>query len=81
MSAWWRRGQLEWLNSLAAAYMNKASAVSVLGDKITAVALYDRAIEIRERLVNRIGRSEVADDLATAYMNKAVAVRDMGDTC
>ena len=43
-----------------------------------ALALFDRAIEIRERLVNVEGRRELANDLATLYMNKAVAVRSSG---
>ena len=45
--------QRELANYLAMAYMNKAVALSALGDKRGAVALYDRAIEIRERLVSR----------------------------
>ena len=43
------------------------------------VALYGRAIEIRERLVNDEGRQELANDLAMCYANKAVAVRALGD--
>ena len=35
-----------------------------LGDKRGAVALYEQAIEIRERLVNQEGRRELAGDLA-----------------
>ena len=42
-----------------------------LGDNRAAVGLYDRAIEIRERLVNVEGRRELANDLATLYGNKA----------
>ena len=45
-----------------------------LGDNRAAVGLYDRAIEILERLVNVEGRRELANDLATLYMNKANAV-------
>ena len=46
--------------------MNKAIAVRNLGDNRAAVALYDRAIEIRERLVNVEGRHELANELASA---------------
>ena len=49
-----------------------------LGDNRAAVDFYDRAIEIRERLVNVEGRRELADDLATLYMNKAIAVWEPG---
>jgi hypothetical protein len=44
--------------------MNKAIAVSTLGDDRGAVALYDQAIAIRERLVNQEGRRELVGDLA-----------------
>ena len=46
--------------------MNKANAVRALGDNHGAVALYDQAIAIRERLVNQEGRRELANDLALA---------------
>ena len=59
--------------------MNKARAVSALGDMGGAVTLYDRAIVIRERLVNQEGRSELANGLAMAYMNKANAKWVNGD--
>ena len=64
--------------SLPALYMNKAVAVENLGDNRAAVGLYDRAIEIRERLVNIEGRRELANGLATLYMNKAMRL-GMGD--
>ena len=44
-----------------------------------AVAQYDRAIEIRERLVNQEGRRELANDLADTYQNKAIEVATLGD--
>ena len=43
------------------------------------MGLYDRAIEILERLVNVEGRRELANDLARLYMNKAIAVKNLGD--
>ena len=36
------------------------------------MGLYDRAIEIGERLVNQEGRRELAQDLAAAYLNKEI---------
>jgi tetratricopeptide (TPR) repeat protein len=48
-------------------------------DSSGALALYDRAIDILERLVNIEGRRELAKDLAGVYVNKAVAVRALGD--
>jgi len=41
--------------------------------------LYDRAIEIQERLVHAEGRLELAEDLATAYSNKALAEAAAGN--
>ena len=45
-------------------YMNKAIAVRDLGDNRQRSVLYERAIEILERLVNVEGRRELANDLA-----------------
>src|SRR5206468_10236144 len=59
--------------------MNKAVAVEDLGDNRAAVGLYDRTIEIRERLVNVEGQRELANGLATAYMNKGNAVKNLAD--
>ena len=60
---------------MANCYMNKAIAVTALGNNRGAVELYDRAIEIRERLVHEEGRRELANDLAWCYKDKAIAVR------
>ncbi len=69
----------EFDNYLADLYMGKANAFEHLGDKRTAMTLYDSAIEIRERLVNAEGRSELVVSLATLYMNKAAAVEKLGN--
>ena len=45
-----------------------------MGDNRAAVALYDRAITIFERLVEGDGWYELANNLAQAYIDKAVAV-------
>ena len=60
--------------------VNSAAFVHETADDSSgALALYDRAIEILERLVNVEGRRELANDLAGLYMNKAVAVEALGD--
>ena len=59
--------------------MNKAELVRNLGDAQIALKLFDRAIELRERLVNQERRQEFADDLAAAYLNKAVMLPALGD--
>ena len=66
-----REGRRELANNLAAACMNKATAIQALGDRPGAVALYDRAIALLEHLVSREGRCELANDLAGACMGKA----------
>jgi hypothetical protein len=59
--------------------MNKATAVSALGDERAAVALYDQAIAIRERLVLREGRSELQGDLARVVAGRAETLLRLGD--
>jgi hypothetical protein len=44
------------------------------------VALYDRAIEIRERLVNVEGRCELAGDLACLKALRGMTLIKLGDT-
>jgi tetratricopeptide (TPR) repeat protein len=58
---------------------NAAFVHETADDSSGALALYDRAIEILERVVNSEGRHELANDLAGLYQNKAVAVGDLGD--
>ena len=58
--------------------MNKGIAVKILGDNRAAVGLYDRAIEIRERLVNVEGRRELAKDLANALHEQGRPVKRLG---
>ena len=65
-------------SDLALAYMNKASAVNDLGDTLGAMALYDRVIEIRERLVKR-GQSELLGDLAWAKGYRAETLIRLGE--
>ncbi len=54
--------------------MNKGITLDNLGRLNEAVDEYNKAIKIREDLVNEQKRDELADNLATAYMNKGVAL-------
>ena len=57
MAIWERlvneEGRRELASDLASVYVNKANAVSDLGDERGALALYDQAMAILERLVRR----------------------------
>ncbi len=64
---------------LAALCMEAAFVHLTADDAQGGLALYDRAIEIRERLVNQEGQQELANDLATAYQNKAISLSALGD--
>lgn len=59
--------------------LNKAFVHELTDDVPGALALYDRAITIYERLIEQEGRQELANHLANAYMDKALAVGDLGD--
>jgi hypothetical protein len=59
--------------------MDKAAVVSALGDRRAAVGFFDRAIEIRERLVDQEGRRELAGDLAWAKAYWAGTLIDLGE--
>jgi tetratricopeptide (TPR) repeat protein len=66
-------------NNLARSYLNKAIAFSTLKEHARAVELCDRAIAIRERLVNQEGWRELAQELANCYLCKAKAASELGD--
>ncbi len=57
----------------------QAITVEELGDLRGAVALYDRAGAIWERLVEQEGRHELTNELAKNYVNKAIALWKLGD--
>ncbi|MCY7346482.1 MAG: tetratricopeptide repeat protein, partial [Pyrinomonadaceae bacterium] len=59
-------------------FMNKGVALYSQGALTEAIAEYDKAIEIRERLVNDENRGELSNELAAAYMNKGVALVSQG---
>ena len=50
-----------------------------LGDSRAAIPLYDRAIEIREQLVNIEGRSDLIGDLAWTKASRGLALLRMGN--
>ncbi|MCI0407321.1 MAG: serine/threonine-protein kinase, partial [Acidobacteria bacterium] len=72
-------GRRELERELASLCINKAFIHEHLDDAPGALALYDRALEICERLVNQEGRRELANDLAMTYQNKALALWRLGD--
>ena len=72
-------GRKDLEHDLANLCANKALVHESAGDVPGALEMYDRAIEIRERLVHQEGRRELAGDLANCYMNKAVSVAALGD--
>jgi tetratricopeptide (TPR) repeat protein len=72
-------GRKDLETELAVLCVKKAFVHKYAEDIPGALALYDRAITIRERLVEQEGRRELANELAAAYTNKAVAVRALGD--
>ena len=68
-------GRRELEADLATLCFEKAFVHKHTRDIPGAIALYDRTIAIRERLIEQEGRRELADALAKAYGNKALAVR------
>jgi tetratricopeptide (TPR) repeat protein len=74
-----RKGRADLENNLAAAYLNKGVALQSSGHLAEALTVFDKAILIRERLVNDERRGELANDLAMAYMNKALVLENKPD--
>jgi len=72
-------GRTEYEDDLATLCVEKAFVHGSAGDLPGALDMYDRAIEIYERLLHEEGRRELASDLAVCYNNKAEALRDLGD--
>src|SRR5439155_16083960 len=69
----------EFLESQAAAYINEASGIGSSRDAREALALYDQAIAILERLVEQRGRHETAKLLAVAYERKSIRAHQSDD--
>ena len=72
-------GREDLKNDLATLCHDAAFVHETADDSSGALAVYDQAIEIRERLVNVERRRELANDLAMLYMNKANAVGNLGN--
>lgn len=73
-------GRRELETDLAALCMGAAFVHETADDYPGAMALYDEAIDILERLVTRDKRDDIADTLAMAYMNKATAAIALKDS-
>jgi serine/threonine protein kinase len=71
-------GREDLLRDLAGVCHNKAIIHDHLADAPGALAAYDRAVAIRERLVNREGWWELAGDLAQTYLLKGNALERQG---
>ena len=74
-----KNGRKDLEDDLARVFYNAANVHVTIDDVSGALALYDRAIEIRERLVNVEGRRVLANALASFYINKANALSKLGD--
>jgi serine/threonine protein kinase/tetratricopeptide (TPR) repeat protein len=74
-----KQGRKEIDVELSRLYQHKAFVHENVADLPGAVAMYDRATEILDRLMTQESRSELANELATVYMNKALAVSALGD--
>jgi tetratricopeptide (TPR) repeat protein len=64
---------------MAKIYSNKANVLDELGRYRTALSCYDRAVEIRDRLVNQQGLVELRGDLAKALVYRADILEKLGD--
>ena len=73
------QGRKDLEHDLSILLINKAFVHESIDDIPGGVAMYDKAIEIWERLVHKEGRTELSNNLATVYRNKAVGVRGLGD--
>lgn len=64
---------------LAILFANKALIHKYLGDLSGAIEMYNKAIQIYERLVYKEGRWEFAWDLANCYMSKGIVFSSLGE--
>jgi tetratricopeptide (TPR) repeat protein len=72
-------GSAEQQNALAITYMNRGSAHKDQGVLVDAIADFNRAIDLREALRERLGEgwsAPLQNDLARAYMNRGEAYRN-----
>jgi tetratricopeptide (TPR) repeat protein len=64
--------------NIAGIYVNKGNALDSAGRLPEAITEYDKAITMRQRLINDEGRADLANGLAMAYMNKGVTLYKLG---
>ncbi len=74
-----RAGQEELEIDLSILCMEAALVHETADDFQGALTFYDRALEIRDRLVSQEERRELTNSLATAYMNKANVILTLKD--
>jgi tetratricopeptide (TPR) repeat protein len=73
------KGRRELRNDLAMSYNNRGLSLRATGDLSGALQDYNRAIEIRETLVEKEGRRELRNDLAMSYLNRGSCHYTKGD--
>jgi tetratricopeptide (TPR) repeat protein len=64
---------------LASAYLAKTVFLNLAEDAKPAIALFERAITLYDRLIHQKGRRELAPNLAAAYVDQAVVTGKNGD--
>ena len=74
-----QQGRSELAPKSVRAYMNKAYAVSDLGDRRREVALYEQPIRIWERLANEEDHQELFEDLARCRVQLGNALIALGE--
>jgi len=67
-------GSAEMARYLGLTYMDKAVFLRLLDNTREAVEMYDRAIELMEKISSSFQDNVFENDLARAYMNKAIAL-------
>jgi tetratricopeptide (TPR) repeat protein len=72
-------GRKDLERELASLCMGKAFIHAHFDDAPGALAMYDRAIELYERLVHQEGRRELRGDLVWVQANKAVVLLSLGE--
>jgi tetratricopeptide (TPR) repeat protein len=73
-----RQGQTELRPDLARAYLNRGTALAVLGRPEEGLADHDTAIGLYQVIVHRDGSPEVRQQLATGYMKRGYPLRQLG---
>ncbi len=74
-----KAGNTDVLEDLASLYFNKASVFISLDDLTSALRMYDKVINIYDKLVFNENRTELASDLVNAYLDKGHTLQEKGD--